>query len=248
MCVLVSGILCDMKEGKKETIVIALGGSIIISQQIQTYFLKRFRAALLPLLEGRRFIIVAGGGTICRNYLKAASAILSLSDEDKDWLGIHSTRLNAQLLRTIFVDEAYPVVIDNPLRPIPKGDWNKFSLFFASGWKPGWSTDYVAVRLAQRFGASKMIIATKIPYVYTRDVAKHKNAKPIPDITWKKYRGLVDEKWSPGMKVPVDPIAARYAQHTHMNIVVVRGTNLKNLRNVILGKPFFGTVIHPDKK
>ena len=35
-----------------------------------------------------------------------------VTDEDKDWIGIHATRLNAHLLRTIFRDVADPVVID----------------------------------------------------------------------------------------------------------------------------------------
>lgn len=232
------------KNAKKETVVIALGGSIIVSRNIQTNFLKRFRAALLPFLKERRFIIVAGGGSIARNYQKAASSIIPLRDEDKDWLGVHSTRLNAHLLRTIFADRAYPVVIDNPTRPIPRGAWNSYSLFIASGWRPGWSTDYVAVRLADRFSSSQMIVATKISHVYDDDIARNKHAKPIPDITWKHYRPLIGNKWAPGMKAPVDPIASRFAQKKNMRVVVARGTDLENLRKIIRGESFRGTIIH----
>lgn len=232
------------KNIKKETIVIALGGSIIVSQKIQSQFLKRFRDMILPLFEEYRFIIVAGGGTTARNYQQAASHVVAVSDEDKDWIGIHSTRLNGHLLRTIFVGEAYPAVIDNPLRPIVKRDLDKYALFIAAGWRPGWSTDYVAARLADRFHASKMIIATKIPYVYDADIAIHKNAKALPDITWEHYRTLVGDKWTPGMKAPVDPVASRYAQEKNMDMVVARGTDLANLKNIITGKKFKGTIVH----
>src|SRR3989338_4698585 len=235
--------ISNMKKNK-ETIVIDLGGSIIVSRSIQTRFLARFRSMLLPLLKERRFIVVTGGGSTARNYQQAASAIHAVTDEDKDWLGLHATRLNAHLLRTIFAKEAYPVIFDNPLRPISKSDWASHSLFIGAGWKPGWSTDYVSVLLANRFHASKMIIATKIPYVYDADIAKYKNAKPLPDITWKTYRKMVGDKWTPGMKTPVDPVAARFAQEKGMEAIIVRGTDLKNLHNSIFGKPFRGTRIH----
>lgn len=161
---------------KNKYIVIALGGSIIISNKIQVDYLKRLRKFLIEYIDkGYKFILVAGGGSTARNYQKAASAIIDIDVEDKDWLGTHSTRLNAHLLRTIFNDFAYSVVLDNPEKPIPKNDLNKYSLFIASGWRPGWSTDYIAFRLAHRFKTKLVIIATKTPFVYDADIHSHKN-------------------------------------------------------------------------
>ena len=37
---------------------------------------------------------------------------MKVTDEDKDWIGIHTSRTNGQLLRTIFREEANPVMID----------------------------------------------------------------------------------------------------------------------------------------
>lgn len=229
----------------KETIVISLGGSIIVSKNVHTYFLERFRMMLLPLLKEKRIVLVVGGGSTARNYQQAAAKISHISDEDKDWIGIHCTRLNAQLLRTIFVEHAHPVLLDNPQRPITQSDWSKYSLFIASGWRPGCSTDYIAFFLAHRFHANGVLIATKVPYVYDSDVAKHPHAKPLYDLTWKKYRKMVGNKWIPGMKAPVDPIAARYGQEKKMHAIVVRGTEIKNLRRAIVGGKFRGTIIHP---
>ena len=97
-----------MKKSIK-TIVISLGGSIIVPGKIQVDFLKQFKEFILKFIKkDYRFIIVAGGGKICREYQDAAGKISSLNNEDKDWLGIHTTRLNAHLLRTIFKKEAYP--------------------------------------------------------------------------------------------------------------------------------------------
>lgn len=226
-----------------KTIVISLGGSIIVPKEIQVKFLKSFKNFILKFLKrGCKFIIVAGGGSVARNYIKAASDITRISDEDKDWLGIHATRLNAHLIRTIFKKEAYPIVLDNPLKQIND---KKYKLFIASGWRPGWSTDYDAVLLAERFKADKIINCSNIDYVYDRDIAKYKNASPIKDITWGEYRKIIGSEWKPGMKAPIDPIAARLASKLEMTVIVTRGTNLKNLENILSDKKFKGTVIRP---
>ena len=101
----------------KHTAVISLGGSIIVPDKIQIKFLKSFKEFILKFLKkDYRFIIVTGGGSVARNYIEAASEITKISDEDKDWLGIHATRINAHLIRTIFKKESYPVVLDDPFK------------------------------------------------------------------------------------------------------------------------------------
>ena len=96
-----------------KTVVISLGGSIIVPDRIQVAFLKKFKEFILKFLKkDYKFIIVTGGGSTARNYIKAADRVTKINDEDKDWLGIHATRLNAHLLRTIFKKQAYPVVLD----------------------------------------------------------------------------------------------------------------------------------------
>lgn len=224
-------------------VVISLGGSIIVPGEIQIKFLKAFKEFILRFLKkDYKFIVVTGGGSVARNYINAASKFSKIPDEDKDWLGIHATRINAHLLRTIFKKEAYPVVLDNPLKKI---DGKQYKLFIASGWRPGWSTDYCAVLIADRFKADKVINASNIDYVYDKDISKYKDANPIKEITWNKYRKLIGTKWKPGMKSPIDPIAAKMASKLKMTMVVVKGTDLKNLENALLDKKFTGTVIHP---
>lgn len=227
----------------QKTIVISLGGSIIVPGRIQVEFLKKFKEFILKLLkQNYRFIIVTGGGAIARHYQDAAARVSEISDEDKDWLGIHATRINSHLLRTIFKKEAYPVVLDSPHKPI-KGKGHK--LYIASGWIPGWSTDYDAIILAKRFKINKVINASNITYVHERDIALDETAKPIKNISWKNYRKLISSEWKPGMSAPFDPIAARTAQKYKMTVIVTKGTDLKNLENIIKGRKFKGTTIHP---
>ena len=223
-------------------IIIHLGGSIVVSKEIQTSFLGEFREFLLKFLkEGKKFVVVVGGGTICRDYQNAAASIIDISDEDKDWIGIHATRLNAQLLRAIFFDVAHPVVLDSPMKEI--GDEEKYNLFIASGWRPGSSSDYVAVMLAKRFHTKKIIIATKVPYVYEEDVEKNGNAAALKKLSWAKYRQMVGDRWVPGLRAPVDPVASKLAEELGLEAVVIQGTNVENFENVLRNKSFIGTVI-----
>lgn len=227
---------------KPRKILIALGGSIIVPEpgKINTRFLKKFRKLINRLIKKNfQFIIVVGGGKICRVYQKAAGQIINIPDEDKDWLGIHATRLNAHFIRTIFRKEAYPVVLDNPQKKI-KNNWR---ILIAAGWKPGWSTDYISVLLAKRFKVKEIIDAGNIPFVYNKDFRRYKNTFPIKELSWKDYRKLIGNRWIPGMGVPIDPIAAKLAQQLKIKVFVVDGTNLKNLENLISGKKFKGTIV-----
>ncbi|PIP22051.1 MAG: UMP kinase [Candidatus Nealsonbacteria bacterium CG23_combo_of_CG06-09_8_20_14_all_39_25] len=243
----------------QKTVIIALGGSIICPQPgrvdelrsssrfanacvINVSFLKRFKGLILKYLgKGFRFIIIAGGGKVCRVYQRAAAKVVELPDEDMDWLGIHATRLNAHLLRTIFRKEAYPVILDDPHKPI-KNNWK---VLIAAGWRPGWSTDYISVLLAKRFKTSEIIDAGNIPFVYNKDLQKYKNAYPIKKISWKNYRKLIGSRWIPGLAAPIDPIAAKLAQKLNLRALIVKGTEINNFDKILAGKKFKGTIIEP---
>lgn len=53
----------------KKTIVISLGGSVIIPKEgFDLKFLKGFKKLILSLIKNYRFIIVCGGGQTARSY------------------------------------------------------------------------------------------------------------------------------------------------------------------------------------
>lgn len=213
---------------------------------INVSFLRQFRKLLLgELKKGKKFILVAGGGKTTRVYQKAASQVTRLTAEDLDWIGIHSTKLNAQLLRIIFQKEAYHAVIDEELslNELKKTRRARNKLFIASGWKPGWSTDYIAVCLAQKFKADEVIIAGNTPFVYEKDPRQNRNAKPLPELTWSEYQKLIPRKWRPGLSTPVDPVAAKLARKIGLTAKIIQGTDLANFKKAIEGKEFKGTLI-----
>lgn len=263
--------------------IIALGGSLIIQDKIQTEFLAKFRKFILRFTKkGLTFVIVAGGGRICRVYQDAARHIVRIPDEDMDWLGIHATRLNGHLLRTIFWKEAHPTVIDDLSKPIDeeckhcrvwmqsearmrseerrtegyavehrnsatkecaKHGSSGHKIVIAAGTRPGWSTDYVAIMLAKRFGAKRVIVAGTYDSVYDKDFEKYPDAKKLPKLTWKHYRKLIAKKWSPGYRAPIDPVAARTAKRYGIRVDVVKAESLANFARCIDEKKFEGSVI-----
>jgi len=226
---------------KKQTYIVSLGGSLIVPQKgIDWQFLKKFRTLILrQIKKNKKFYIVTGGGKTCRDYNDAASKVVKVPNEDLDWLGIHSSRLNAHLLRTIFRDVAYKEVIKNPTIHFPE---NK-KIVIGGGWKPGWSTDYVAAMIAQEYDIKTVINLSNIDFAYTSDPKLDKNAVIIKNIDWKSFRRIVGSKWVPGMNKPFDPIASKKAQQLGLRVVIANGKKLKNLEKCLNGEKFAGTII-----
>lgn len=234
-----------MGSNYKEKIVISVGGSLIVPNGgIDTNFLIKFNKfirAKLAKNKNRQFFLIVGGGTTTRHYQTAAREVVGdkLTHEDLDWLGIHATRLNAHLIRTIFRDVAHPYILKH-YEIIRKVDE---SVVVGSGWKPGWSTDFCAIMACQDYDVKTVVNLSNISQVYNKDPGKFNDAKPINKISWKELRKLVGDKWTPGMHVPFDPIAAKKAQDLGIKVVVVNGNDFENLENFFNGKKFVGTTI-----
>ncbi len=222
---------------KNQTFVVSLGGSVIVSSHIQVEFIRQFRS-LVESHKNSRFILICGGGKTCRDYQKAAREIVEVSDEDLDWIGVHSTRLNAQLLMSVLRDIAHPKVLHDPNEPV---DF-KEKVLIASGWRPGWSTDYVATCLAKRFEVTKLVNITRQEYVFDKNPDEHKDAKPIHEISWTDFRAMFGSKWSPGLNVPFDPVASELAHNSNISVIMV-GSDIDNLTRVFESGSFKGTVI-----
>lgn len=228
----------------QNTFVLSVGGSLIVPNgTVDTKFLTEFNTFIRHQVSAkkRRFFIVVGGGSIAGKYIDAAKEVRGseLTDADKDWVGIHATRLNAQLVRTIFQDIAFPRVLKH-YEIILKIDK---PVAVAAGWKPGWSTDYDAVTLCEDYGVREVVNLTNIDKVYDKDPNKFTDAKPIDTITWRKYRDMVGNEWSPRMSAPFDPIASKLAQELGITVKILNGKNIANLEKALDGKPFFGTTI-----
>ena len=233
-----------MASSYSDKVIISVGGSLIVpSGGIDTKFLSnlnKFIRSQLSKNKKRQFFLVAGGGRITRHYQTAAQKVIrhELTHEDLDWLGIYATRLNAQLIKSIFNKNAENFIVENPNSKI---NFNK-NIIIACGWKPGWSTDYDAVLVAKNLGVKEVLNMSSVDYVYDKDPKKHKNARKIEKITWQDYSKLISNKWKAGMNVPFDPVAAKEAEKSKLRVCLI-GRDLKNLENLLNGDKFRGTTI-----
>lgn len=227
----------------KKTVIISLGGSLIVPGEIDWKFVKNFKKVIEKCLKKNyQFIIITGGGKTARKYIEAANRIDGANAEDKDWIGIHATRMNAHFIRTIFRKYAHPVINKNPY-DIEDFSKSRAAILVAAGWKPGFSTDYDAAVLAKHLDVKKIINLSNIDYVCNKDPKKFKDAKKLPEISWEDFRKLVGDKWDPGMNVPFDPMASALASTEKMEVAVINGRDLKNFENYLDGKKFKGTII-----
>lgn len=226
----------------KKIFVISFGGSVICPKEIDIRLLKRFYFFIKKEVNnGLGFIIVAGGGHTARKYQKAALEINKASVEDRDWLGIQATKLNALLLKSIFKNEANPTLFDQRFKIKSFG---KYPIIIGCGWKPGWSTDFVTCQIAADFKIKPVILLGKPDYVYTSNPDKDKGARPIKKMVWKEYFKLIPKKWTPGMHAPIDPIAAKLAKKEKLPVIVASGKDFKNLKNILMTKRFKGTLLY----
>ena len=213
---------------------------------VDTDFVRRFRETALRFLDGgsnRKLILVVGGGAPARRYQQAYRELADAPDAvEQDWIGIYATYLNGRLLKAVFAAECRDDLVTDPSAEIP------FSgrVLVAAGWKPGFSTDYDAVLLAERFGGRRVINLSNIRKVHTADPKTNPDAEPVDSMSWKDFRRIVGDEWSPGSNLPFDPVAAKKSQELGLTVVVAEGGNLENTEAILLGKDFEGTVIGPE--
>lgn len=223
----------------KKTIIISLGGSLIVPEKIDINFLKKFKKFILSYIKKYNFIIFTGGGKIARQYQEAGKKIAGISDYQSDWLGIYASRINALLLQSIFKGYVSQEIISSPNKKI------KFNqpIIIGAGWKPGWSTDFDAIKIAEVNKIKTVINLSNIICVYTKDPKKCHDAKKIDNIKWSNFRKIVGNKWRPGLNMPFDPIASKLAQKNKISVAIMCGNDLKNLQKFIKNQKFKGTLI-----
>lgn len=219
------------------TVIISLGGSLIVPDKINVSFIRELKKIILNNLT-YRFIIVVGGGKTCRDYQDVARSIAHPTEDDLDWIGIAATHLNAELLRSVFGSHAYEKITVDPSKKIRTTK----KIIIAAGWEPGHSTDYDAVCLAKTYKATTIINMTNVDYLYDKNPKEHPDAQRITKASWSKMQSIVGTEWKPGLHRPFDPIATKLAAKLKLKLVII-GSDLKNLENVLKNRSFKGTII-----
>ncbi|MCA9352762.1 UMP kinase [Patescibacteria group bacterium] len=224
----------------KETIIIAVGGSLLVPDHIDITFINEIRDMTLHLVENNyQVVLVPGGGKIARNYQDALKQLGSDDAEALDWVGIKAIHLNCEMLLHAFSGfNIHPNIVYKPEEI--KGV--SAPIVLKAAFKPGNSSDVGAVRMANILGAKKIINFSNTSHVYSEDPRINPNAERFTTLSWKEYRELIPREWKPGLSAPFDPVAAKMAEESGMSVAIL-GASIENLECYLSGKEFEGTVI-----
>ena len=216
--------------------VLSLGGSLIVPDDVDVRFLFKY-CALLKKLKDRKFIVVVGGGSTARKYIK------SLKHRDvltRARAGIIVTRLHAWFLARFYgkgSSHAVPRTMKEVENLLKKND---VVFVGALRFHDKQTSDGTAAQLAH-FLKTRFINITNVSGLFTSDPAKNKNAKLVSQITAEDfYKRAMRTKFTPGQHFVLDQHAAEIVKNTHVTTYIVGG-NIKNLENLLKGKHFIGT-------
>jgi uridylate kinase len=226
---------------KKRLVVLSLGGSLIIPDNVDYVYLKNFKEVLLKNTERNKFIVVCGGGSIARKYISALKEI-KINEKLQSFAGIGSTRMNARFMNYFFNFDLEGG-IPHTLKALKKYIKKKDIVFCgALEYKPNQTSDSTAAGIANAFKAD-FINLTDVSGLYNKNPKKFKNAKFISQITWKDFFKLANQiKFKPGQHFVLDQTAAGIIMK-HKISTYILGKNLKQLDNLLKNKKFKGTTI-----
>ncbi len=224
---------------KKKVIVLSLGGSQIIPDDVNVKYLKEFKKTLLKNKK-YKFIVVCGGGSLARKYISAVKTQTS-NHKFQSLAGIAATRTNARFMSYFFGIE--------PKQGIPqtmkevKNYLKKQDVIFCGAleYKPNQTSDSTAADVAKVFGA-EFVNLTNVKGLYDKNPSKHKNAKFVSEISWKDFDRKANElKFKPGQHFVLDQTASKMIMKNKIPTYIIK--DLKQLDNFLKQKKFIGTEI-----
>lgn len=225
----------------KKTIVISLGGSLIVPEKIEPEFLERFRHELRKHYQKYKFVIVCGGGTIARKYItvlkadKQTNKALSLA-------GIRTTRMNALFVMQLFGKEANDTLPKNMKDIKDNLAKNKAVICGALRFSKKSTSDTTAAKLAH-FLKTDFINITNVSGLYTSNPQKNPNAKLIKKISWNEFeKKALERKFKAGQHFVLDQQAAILIKKHKIPTYII-GKSLSNLEKILKNKKFVGTKI-----
>jgi len=221
-----------------ETIVISIGGSVLLSEEADVSFFNELKNLLKKLSKDFRLYLVVGGGKTARTYIKLGRKF-NFDEDLLDEIGINVTKVNAKLLANI-------LGISNSKIPDTTDEAKelKYPIVVMGGTTPGHSTDMVGAELAEKTAASKFIIATNVDGVYDKDPNKYNDAKQIKEISIKQLIDKYGTDWSAaGKNIVIDGPALEIINRAKIPTFVLNGKRLDQLERAITNQQFDGTVI-----
>lgn len=223
-----------------DKVVVSIGGSILVPGDNDSEYISKLAGMLKGIKDDVQIAIVCGGGKTARYYAETGKA-LGGDTYQLDILGIGATRLNAQLLSLALgeMPEEVPRSAEETARRSAPG-----RIVVMGGTFPGHTTDAVATMVAREMEADRVVNATSVDAVYTDDPRKNKDAKRIESMTISELGDIVYKEHDASKSSVFDPLGVKIAAANNIDIMMVDGRNLEELRKAILGQPFSGTTVN----
>jgi uridylate kinase len=228
---------------KKEVMVLSLGGSLIIPDDIDHKFLKEFKKIILRNSKKYKFVVVCGGGSIARKYINGlGKESLKKKNFHQGLLGIASTRLNARFMTYFFGNDANKG-IPHDMKEV-KNMLRVYSVVFCGAlrYADEETSDGTSAKLAKFFNTS-FVNLTNVKGLYSKNPKKFRGAKFIPEISWNDfYKMATKEKFKPGQHFVLDQNASKVILKNKIPTYII-GKDLKQLNSLLSHKNFVGTKI-----
>ena len=224
-----------------EPVVLSLGGSVLVKEEADTSYIRKLSKILIGVSANFKLYVVTGGGKIARYYIRAGRE-LGADESYLDEMGIEVTRLNARLLITSLGDKANHVPPKNYDEAVHEG--RTHSIVVMGGVSPGITTDAVSALLAERVRAKRLVNATSVDGAYSADPKKDPTAVRIPKLSHADLLALVaSTPAGAGPNTVFDPVGAKILERSKIELSIVDGSDLANLRDALEGKRFNGTIV-----
>lgn len=207
-----------------------------------TSILRKHLAIYRELSQRYKLVIVAGGGSLARQYIGKARELGVLSNYWLDVIGINSARLNALLLVSALYPRAFPRILRN-IEEIVEA-LQVADIMVLGGLIPGQSTVAVAVEAAEATGSRILVDFSAIDKVYDKDPRIYPDAKPIEEIKASKLLEILQQENLPGQYELIDKHSLELAMRSKITIYMTHYKMPENIYKILSGKNP-GTVIVP---
>ena len=214
-----------------------IGGSVLGSPP-NAKLVEGYAQAVSELTAGGDSVaVVVGGGSVSRKYIESAKN-LGLSPYQQDTIAIHASRLNARLVAMKLGGvSSIPTSIESLLQRLAR---NRVAVM--GGLRPGITTDTVAALLAVRWNADLLIKGSDQDGIYTSDPRLDKRAKKLDRISHDRLKEIISGRHTPGIHSIIDPVAVERIAESRVKLVVLNGSEPKNIVKAARGASI-GTLV-----
>jgi len=221
-----------------KTVVVSIGGSVVLSQEADVLFLKNLTALFKKISDYYKLFVIVGGGTIARRYIQLGRD-LGFDEDTLDLIGIDVTRVNARIITNL-------LAISN--KEVPHTTSDALSLdspiVVMGGTDPRHSTDLVGAELAEKTHAVRFVNATNVDGIYDKDPNTYKDAKQLKEVSINQLIAQYGTTWkAAGKNIFMDEPALEIIKRAKIPTFIVNGKRLDQLEKALTGQSFDGTKI-----